>query len=185
MKRRPAKNNITSTFGLLILVALLGVMSLLLIARQYPQTILSFAKGRPVRSEVALSFHTPQTTLALGDTVSLDVVLNTGLNAVSAIDLVLDYPSDVFSISAITQGEFLPIVLVPGSIENGRVTMTLGSAISNAAIGEGVVARITLTPLMTTNKGASIGFNQATQVAGVGTSSPLTVSLQDIKLRVR
>jgi hypothetical protein len=100
-----------------------------------------------IRSNAApattLYFNSSARSVKQGDTFTLDVTVDTGSNSISAADFIVNTDPAKIKVTGITQGSFLPNVVVPGATTDSKATMVLGSPGTSPAHGSGVLATVT------------------------------------------
>ena len=106
---------------------------------------------------------------SLQETFSLEMIIDTNEDTVSAVDLHLNYDTTAFQIISFKVGTFLPVVLVPEKHENGSLTVTLGSQPDAPFKGSGIIG--TLEVKATAAKQSSVSFDSDTQIAAIGKSN--------------
>lgn len=126
-----------------------------------------------------------KTSVAVNETFTVTVVLDTKTYQVSAVDLKLTFPSATLQAQSVQAGSFLQSMLTPGAVGAGTATITLGSG-TNAVQGTGNIAIITFKALAA---GApTVTFSSETQIAAknqagnvVGTMSGVTISIGGVQ----
>jgi len=133
----------------------------------YPKLDIALNKGSAaVANGVALSFQPSKTTVAINEQFTVDVLTDTKGYSVSATDLRVNFSGAGVLVSSITAGNFLPVILVSGSVGSGKATIILGSQPTAPAQGIGILATITLKA--TQNGLVQFSFDNNTQVAAIG-----------------
>lgn len=172
--------------------ALLIVLFLLILIA-IPITVFVVKQQQDIRQRAApattLSLSPSTTTVNVGETFTLDVLIDTGTcptcNSISAAELHISYNSTYVEATEIKNGTFLSNVLVTGTINPGEATITLGSDPASAPSGTGTMATVIFKALADTPTPTQISFGSATQVAGIGegannvliASTPATVTV--------
>jgi hypothetical protein len=152
------------TVSLLALALLPSFKNILVTTTSKPAAVLSYA-------QTELSFSTPTTATPSG--YKTDVLISTGENKVTAVQLEIKYDPKVLTNVDVKAGTFFatPIILLKKiDTVSGRITYVLGISLGNkAAVGIGTVATITFAPLsnQTTVK-TPINFEPKTAVTAVG-----------------
>lgn len=148
-------------------VVIIGIL-LLLIA--VPVGVFYMRKEQDIRSRAApastLSFSPSSASKQLGDTFSLDVIVNTGTNTISAADLVINSDATKVKITGMTVGSYLTTTLLAQSHTDSRASVTLGSSPTSPKQGTGTLATVTFQVVADTGT-AQITFT-GSQVAGIG-----------------
>jgi hypothetical protein len=116
-----------------------------------------------IRSNAApattLYFNSSARSVKQGDTFTLDVTVDTGSNSISAADFIVNTDPAQIKVTGITQGSFLPNVVVPGATTDSKATMVLGSPGTSPAHGSGVLATVTF---------QVVGSNSSSQITFTG-----------------
>ena len=168
--KEPALSSGKKRFVLVLLFFLLATI---------PVSVYLALRGQETRGSAA-----PATTLAfdpastqsspmgktVGDTFTLTIKIDTGVNSISGTELHIQY--DQTKLTGvdidIAATPFLPSVLVPGTIQNGFAFITLGSSPTDPKKGQGTLATITFRALASTGGApTSIRFTTDTRVAGI------------------
>jgi hypothetical protein len=149
----------------------LPILSLLIIVAGLLTGIVMINKPQDIRkrasvNDVALSLVPATQTVTPNQEFNEAVIIDTNDQNVSAAELHLSY--DVTKIQAIKieAGTALPVVLIPGTVGGGNVSITLGSQPTSPLKGSGILASITFKLL--TNTASDISFTDATQIAAIG-----------------
>lgn len=163
-----------------------GIVTLLLMLVALPATVLLVRQRQELRREAAaattLSLLPASLAVQPGDQFSLEVAIDTGSNIVSAADLVITFDSSQLTVTGITAGTFLPVVLVPGAVTSGTATIILGSLPTTPMTGTGVLATVTFTA---NNVGtATVRFADTTQVAAIGESGNVLSGTQEATVSI-
>lgn len=146
------------TFGILagFLVLTMGLVAAFI--------ALNSDKSQDVRSRAAaatsLSVSPSSRSVNPGGTFTVDIVMNTGVNTVTAIELIVDSDGTKLKPIAVSETAFLPNVFVVGAVSSSQATITVGApAIAGSGKrGTGTVAKVTY------------------QVVGAAGSSQITIS---------
>lgn len=177
----------------LLLTSLLFLLLILfLITRQVKKV----EEPQEIRIKAApsttLSLQPPTLTKAPNEIFSLNVGINTGDNRVSAAEIHLSFDPNKLRGKEFVKDEFLPILLVNGSVNNttGHASIIVGSDPASPKQGTGGVAKITFTALATTGSNpTTVTFTDKTQVAAVGepgnvvvNTSPASVTISNANL---
>lgn len=146
------------------------VISILLLLIAVPVGVFYMRQQQDIRSRAApattLSFSPSTASKKQGDTFSLDVVVNTGSNTISAADLAINTDATKVKITGMTVGSFLTTTLVAETHTDSRAAVTLGSPPASPKQGTGTLATVTFV-VVGANGSAQITFN-GSQVAGIG-----------------
>ncbi|MBI3576599.1 hypothetical protein HY086_00995 [Candidatus Gottesmanbacteria bacterium] len=150
---------------LLVLAFVLGVV---LTAVKKPQELRR--KAAPA-STVSLTPAAP--SVQRGATLTLDVMVDTGENLISAADLVVTFDKDKLKAQSIAGGDFLANVLVAGSVTDTQAKITLGSPPTSPHKGKGKLALIIF---QAKGEGSTqVRIDDATQIAGIGEAGNVVV----------
>jgi hypothetical protein len=161
----------------LILIVLLVIVTIgLLVIALMPNLKTSApVKPAPVSSvpaylQTELAFSTPVNTL---NTYSTDVLISSGSNKTTAVQLEISYDPKVLTNVDIVPGSFFttPVVLLKKiDTVNGRISYALGiSPSQKPTSGNGTVATITFSPVATTTATQTpIIFEPKTEATAVG-----------------
>jgi hypothetical protein len=142
---------------LLMLAFVLGVV---LTAVQKPQEL-----RRKAAPATTLSFVPANSTAQRGATFTLDVVVDTGENTISAVDLTVLFDKDKLKAQSIAAGDFLTTVLVAGAVTDTQAKITLGSPPTSPHKGKGKLAIVTF---QAKGEGTTqVRIDDATQIAGI------------------
>lgn len=120
---------------------------------------------------VVLSLIPASSSVTVGNQVSVDAMLSTGSDAVTAAELNITYDANKLQAQTINAGSALPVVLKQAQINSGVGSITVGvqpSSETKGFTGNGAAATVTFTTL---NVGtANIDFATSTSVAAIGKS---------------
>lgn len=151
---------------------ILVVLIIFLILASIPLTVYLVKRRQELRKMAApattLSLSPSSITRNVGETFSLDVVVDTGENTISAAEIYVIFDSSKLEGQSILAGNFLPVVLVNGNISGGLASMTLGSQPNEPKQGRGTLTSITFRAVAATEGiPIEIRFGANTQVAGI------------------
>lgn len=105
----------------------------------------------------------------IGESFNVDLILDTKAEITSAVDLTINYDKTVLKVNSITKGDFLPVVLRQGAINDGVITIALGVEPISPKQGIGKVATISFTAIA--NGDINISYNNQSQVAVLSQTS--------------
>lgn len=149
--------------------AIIGVVVLLITVLV---GVLYMRQQQDIRSKAApastLAFSPSTASKKQGDSFTLDVVVNTGANTISAADLVINTDATKVKITGITPGNYLTTVLMAQTHTDSRASVTLGSSPTSPKQGTGTLATVTF-QIVAASGNAQITLN-GSQVAGIGES---------------
>lgn len=168
------KRKIFLILGTLILVA--ALIAGLIVVRNRTET-------RVGAAGVTLSLNTPTTTVTKNNNFTVDVFIDTKGYSVTGADLKIKYNPQLIQFVSITQGNFLPVLFVPGAASGDIASIVMGSDPSQPKTGTGILAKVTFkainsgTANMTFGTGTAISaLNQASNIADVMTGVNVTVT---------
>lgn len=155
-------------------IVLIVVAVLILLA--IPVTVFLVSQQQELRKRAA-----PATTLSLspttvekkvGESLSLDVKIDTGDNQVVAAEISLTFDPEKLQAENITNGGLFPNILTSGSIENGTASIAVGAPnTSQPVTGVGTAAVVRFKTLAATETPVSVRFGPTTFIGGLGESS--------------
>ena len=114
-----------------------------------------------------LYLQAAKTTLSTSEQITVNVVLDTKDQTVSAADLHLSFPSNLLQAQSITAGTLLPTVLAAGATTSSTATIILGCDPTAPFKGVGTIATIVFNASSLSGN-AVVTFDSTTQVAAVG-----------------
>lgn len=148
---------------------------LLLLAIAVPASVYLVLQQQEIRGRAepatTLSFDPVTLTRAVGDTFTLNIMIDTGTNSVSGAELHIQYDATKLTAIAIDIAPmpFLPRVLVQGSAQGGFAFITLGAQPSQPQLGTGTLATLTFRATASTAGAPTfVRFTTDTAVAGTG-----------------
>lgn len=98
--------------------------------------------NRTVNATTDVGFAPTSVTVARGDQVSLDMIINTGTNEVTSADVFVNYDPAILTGVSFVKGTFFPDELRSGSFAAGVARITLVSGYTQKT-GSGQLARLT------------------------------------------
>lgn len=123
------------------------IIAVIFLIATIPLTVWFVKQQQDIRSQAVaattLYFNTPTLSKQQGDTFALDVTVDTASNSISVADLVINTDPAKIKITGITQGTFLPNIVVAGAHTDSKATIVLGSPGASPAKGIGVLATVT------------------------------------------
>lgn len=140
-------------------------------------TLTAIQKPQELRRKAApattVSFSPPAPAVGRGATFTLDVVVDTGENTISAVDLVVSFDKDKLKAQSIAGGDLLTNVLVAGLVTDTQAKITLGSPPTSPHKGKGKLATLTF---QAKGEGTTqVRVDDATQIAGIGESGNVVI----------
>lgn len=162
----------------------LGIMALFLLTLFL--TISQIGQRQDIRKKastagVRLALIPAQITASANMEYTVVITINTGEEMVSAADLQLFFDPTKLEVQSISQGDFLPVVLVQGKVVNDTASMTLGSQPGEPKKGSGVLASLKIKSLGQTT---GITFSNATQVAAIGKTGNVVEQMESTTITV-
>lgn len=162
-----------SIVSLIILAILTSVIFL---------TYRSITKPVKITEENALEANGPVLSMipsilisSPGSNISIDLMIDTKAEKASAADIIINYNPAVLKANSITVADSLPVTLKAGLINNGTITITLGSQPTTPKFGIGKLATINFTVL--TYGADTISYSAQTQLAVLSQTSSFVGSL--------
>ncbi|MFC1646689.1 cohesin domain-containing protein [Patescibacteria group bacterium] len=146
------------------------IISVVVLALAIPIGVFFLRQRQDLRSLAApatiLSFNPTSITKQQGDIFSLDIIINTNDNTVSAAELIVNTDPDVVKVTGIIAGTFLSEILISGTNTDSSATITLGSPPTSPQQGTGTIATVTLEVIA--SSGTADVTLTGSQVAGIG-----------------
>ena len=138
-----------------------------------PATVFLVGQRQELRKKAApatsLSFTPSNVTKQVGDTFTLEAVIDTAENQVVAAEIHVVYDPAILEAQTIANGPLFPNVLASGVVERGTATITVGAANQAQPVkGTGTAATIRFKTLAPTTAAASIRFATNTFVGSLG-----------------
>lgn len=169
----------------LIIILFLVALGLMFIAQatpypNIPQPNIVTMPTPPVAQTVILFDQTSMSTASANPLYSLPVIIQTGKNLVTGVQLELAYDPKIITNVSIQQGSFFsnPVVLLNNiDIEAGRISYALGIRPQDSAKkGEDIVATLTFRAKASTPTTTTISFLPKTLVTAEGVSQSVLKS---------
>lgn len=183
-----SRKNILLGGSLLFLFFLL--FALFLTSSQVQKT----AQRQELRARAApattLSFSPASLIVAPNQTFTLNILINTDTNQVTATEVRVAFDNTKLQAQSLTAGTFLPVVLLPGSIDQtqGKASITLGSGTSPKQ-GSGILATMVFRATTPTGASPTNIVLTGSQVAAIGEPgnvitqlSPAYITIADANL---
>jgi hypothetical protein len=139
------------TFLLIVVLALItgGLVALALVPKTpTKQETAKVAKVTPNPIQTTLTISSTPIPQATASSYTTDIVINTGQNRVTSVQLELSYDPKVLTKVNINEGSFFTnpnIILKNIDPKNGRITFAISPADEMGALGQGILAKITFT----------------------------------------
>ncbi|MEK7591967.1 MAG: Ig-like domain-containing protein [Patescibacteria group bacterium] len=152
------------------------LLSIVLALVAIPATVFLAGQSQELRKKAApatsLSLSPSNMTKKVGDTFTLETLIDTGNNQVVAAELHVIFDPQKLEAQTITNGPLFPSILVSGVVERGSVSITIGAANSRTPItGTGTAAVIKFIALEKTDGPIQIRLAQNTFVGSLGEGS--------------
>jgi hypothetical protein len=123
------------------------IIAVILLIAAIPLTVWFVQQQQNIRSQAApattLYFNALTLSKQQGDTFPLDVTVDTGSNFIRVADIVVNTDPTKIKITGISQGTFLPTIVVAGAYTDSKATIVLAAPITAPANGKGVLATVT------------------------------------------
>lgn len=148
----------------------------LLILLAIPATVFLVGQRQEIRKRAApattLSLAPASITKKVGETFSLEVKIDTGLNQVVATEIHLLFDGDKLEAESITNGALFPNILTSGTVASGSATIAIGASNTTTPVtGTGVAAVVRFKARAVTDTPVSVRFDSLTYVGGLGEGS--------------
>lgn len=168
------------TFLLIVVLALItaGLLTLALMPKQAPKETPTEAKITQNPIQTTLTISSTPVPQATPSSYTTDVVINTGQNKITEVQLELSYDPAVLTKVNIEPGPFFlnPKILLKNVDEkNGRITFALAPSDALAALGQGIVAKISFRASKNISP-TKIEFLPKTKVSALDTSESVLKS---------
>lgn len=117
---------------------------------------------------VKLNIDPPQKKVKVNDSFTMEVVLDAGTDAVSAVILGMLYNPDVLKVSNFKTNNKLPVILSPAQVSPGKIQVTIASNPQKPFKGQGVIASFKVKVLK--DQSAQILFTKRSAAAAINSS---------------
>lgn len=170
------------TFLLILVLALItaGLVTLALLPKTpTKEENAPVAEVTPNPVQTTLTISSTPIPQATPSAYTTDVVINTGQNKVTEVQLELSYDPNVLTNVSIESGPFFlnPEILLKNiDQKNGRITFALSPAGGLAALGQGIIAKISFSSTSKTTAPTKIEFLPKTKVTALDTSESVLKS---------
>ena len=118
----------------------------------------------------------------IGESFNINLIIDTKSLSVSAVDLTVTYDPTVLRVNYVNQTTFLPVVLRAPTINEGTISMALGSDPTAPKTGVDSLALINFTVIYYGN--ITINYNNTSQAAAIGQSGNIITSLTGVNVLV-
>jgi hypothetical protein len=169
------------TFLLILVLALItaGLVTLALMPKKpAPEESVVVAKITPNPIQTTLTISSTPVPQATPSSYTTDVVINTGQNKVTAVQLELSFDPNVLTKVNIEPGSFFinpSVELKNIDTKNGRITFAISPGDKVGALGQGILAKISFTAPKNINP-TKIDFLPKTKVSAEDTSESVLKS---------
>lgn len=176
----PKRKIIGSVLGLLFLTVSLGTGLYLV------QTV---QKTRVSATGAELMLSTSNANPKIGDNILVAVYLDTDTEGlqVTGADIKVGYDNNILEATSVRNGNFLPTVLVPGSISSGQASIVLGCLVDTTGAypksGTGTLANITFKAKALGS--TTVSFSSGTGIAAVGQPSNVAEVFKPVQITVQ
>ena len=136
-----------------------------------------------------ITFQPVITEAEIGETINLDILVNTGENSLATVRLDIDYDQSVLQATSLTFSSFLPTILRPINISQpGKITGSAGVATGTLISGTGQkVASLSLKVSSAAPSGTTISFASNTIASSAtleDTSKNLIIRTNPVKIMI-
>jgi len=121
-------------------------------------------------------------TYTIGETITVDIRLNTKEYKITGAEIHLTYPTTGLDVKNVELGTFMPVVLQPTQLSPGSISFIVGSTPEQAVTGSESLAKITFQAIQESNP--TLSFTPSTVITAVGyttnildTTSPLALTI--------
>jgi len=168
------------TGPIIFIIALFVIITIVFIGLTSSNDIRNLAA--PPRKDLTLALIPANLKTSPNTPSTLSVILNntSGMNVTGA-EIHLNYDPTKMSVNSITEGTLLPVVLTSGQVDNGTISITLGSLPTNPVTTSGIIATVTFIPVTTTQ----ISFANTSVVTAIGYNTSVLKGTVGAKIQVR
>lgn len=123
----------------------------------------------------------------VGDTIAVNVLIDTKEQQVTAANIQLQYPADKLELSNVQLSDFLEQEIIPIATEPGKISFGLGSQPESPKSGSGLLATVTFVARETTATPLTITFDpQKTSVSALDRDVTNVIdTVQDLTLSIK
>jgi len=156
-------------------IVLIGISILLFLS--IPVTVFYVGQQQELRKKAApatsISLAPATIVKAVGDTFSVDIVVDTGGNQASMVSVALQFDPAKLEAQSITNGSLFPQIYTQGEIAAGTASIIVGIEHNAKPVtGNGTAAIVRLKAKEATTSPISLQFGPTTRVTGFGESTP-------------
>lgn len=132
-----------------------------------------------------LSFSPASLTIAPNQTFTLNILINTSTNRVTAAEIQVTFDNTKLQAQSISPGSFLTTVLLPGTIDQarGKASITLGGG-TTPQQGSGTLATLTLKAINPTSNSPTNIVLTGSQVAAIGEPGNVITQLSPASITI-
>lgn len=178
--KKKSQCNIGKRWPIILGIALLVIVVIIFIDFKGSNDIRDFAA--PPKKGLTLILLPSNLKTPVNTTSTLSVMLNnTSGMKVTGVEIHLNYDPTKMTVNSITGGTLLPVVLTPGQVGNGTISITLGALPTNPVTTSGVIATITFVPLTNTQ----ISFANTSIVTAIGYDTSVLKGTTGARIQVR
>jgi len=169
-------------YSLLLLIIFLAIVSIAMGVYLVKQRQSLSKKATP---STTIYFQPATSQATVGQTVNLDIFVETGGNLIYSLVIEVDYDNQILEAQSLTFTSLLPNLLSPSNISSGKVTASAGTGTSNGSANPPVsgtqkVATVSFKVLNPTAK-SIVSFGPATSAyTGLGTDVGANLITQKI-----
>lgn len=172
-----SKKVVTSIVVLVLLIA--GLAGGVFLVRQRQEL------RKEAAPATSLSLTPAQSTVKIGETLSLSIAIDTAENKVTAADLRITYDSGKLTLTEFKPGMFLPVTLSEPKIDNnqGLATAVFGAQPANTPTGKGSLG--TLVFQAKSGGSVSVAFSAETEVSGADEETNVLIARNPASITVQ
>jgi len=177
------KKKILITFIFLILVFLLIIFVVVGGRKPLPSPTPQESAISP-RAFTILSLKPTDSTKYLGDTFPVEVVIDTGGNVVSGVELYLSFESEKLKVERVEPGSFFEnpnILLNETDQEEGKISFALGTFLPKEGVGSLATLIFRVIGITSENQPTIVSFMDKTKVAEVGETESVLAKMEEAK----
>lgn len=167
------------------ILAITVIFTTILLSWKQQQTVLSPSLPETTKADTTLRLS-PSPLLLSSDTGKLDVIMDTGKNTITFVQLKLSYNSRQISDVNVLQGAFMSKATVLNTFvdqEKGTLTYIISFPKNENGIqGKGIIATISFKTSVKQNENTSFHFSPETQVTDATYPGSLLEKTSDAKL---
>lgn len=162
---------------IMLLLLLAGLGGILFAVRQRQET-----RRFATNTGMTLAMNAGSATYTVNDTFVIGLTVNTGDNTLTAAALSVSYNPQILEAVSIQEGNYLPVVLVPGAVTAGRATITLGVTPTDPKQGSGILAVISFRAKAAGT--SAITYDASTEAAALGKTTNALTGIQGTQITI-